>query len=65
MSRLLYINKRLIYNKFLLSKNRALNYEEMKNYYLITFPEYKQLIDKWDEITMEKLCKLTAVSIFN
>lgn len=61
MSRLIYVNKRLIHNKFLLSKRRSLNYEEMKKYYLITFPEHKEKIDKWDEITLEKICKLTSV----
>lgn len=64
MSRLIYINKRLLHNKFLLSKRRALYYEEMKNYYLITFPEHKAKIEKWDEITLEKICKLTSV-IYN
>jgi hypothetical protein len=33
----------------------------MKKYYLITFPEHKEKIDKWDEITLEKICKLTSV----
>lgn len=62
MSRLIYINKRLIHNKFLLSKRRALYYEEMKKYYLTTFPEYTEKIEKWDEISLEKICKLTSVS---
>ena len=64
MSRLIYVNKRLIHNKFLLSKRRSLNYEEMKKYYLITFPERKEKIDKWDEITLEKICKLTSVCFY-
>ena len=40
---------------------RGLHYEEMTKYYISTFPEHQQLIESWDEITIEKLCKLTAV----
>jgi len=42
---------------------RTLNYDEMKKYYLVTFPEHKNKIEKWDEISMEKICKLTSVII--
>ena len=60
---MIYLNKRLIQNKFTLAKRRALNYEEMRKYYLATFPEHKNIISKWDEISLQKICKLTAVRI--
>lgn len=38
-----------------------MNYEELKKYYLATFPEFKHKIAKWDEVTLGKIAKLTAV----
>jgi hypothetical protein len=59
---MIYLNKRLIQNKFTLAKRRANYYEEMRRYYLATFPEHNNIISKWDEISLQKICKLTAVN---